>query len=275
MRSIVTISRLPLLEKLSLRLPSFFPTVSFAPLACAPQLQELCCSAVDQEQLTHDHLDQLRMLSHLRTMSGRNLKGDSLLYLLRAPHSLQWQEIRAVDDLDDEVGTALSTFPTLTALHASSCRSVAFLPTLIRLRSLWLSMLSAVRLAAEVVAGLSCCSQLTALMLVAKDVTSQQMSQLLPCLPALRSLELWYCSSVASLSFFSECSHLSHSLQSLHLWGGAAAHCSEITHVLTLKSLTHLVIRQFFVEPLDAPMEAALRPPSLVLPDLKNFDYKR
>ena len=50
--AIVTISRLPLLEELDLRLPSFYPEMSFAPLARALQLQELRCEALDHHRTT-------------------------------------------------------------------------------------------------------------------------------------------------------------------------------------------------------------------------------
>ena len=135
---------------------------------------------------------------------------------------------------------------------------------------------SATRLAPDIVAGLPSCSQLTDLSLCsAADVTSQHLSGALPHLPLLRSLELAYCSSLESLSFLSECSHLAQSLQSLHLWGpnSPLAHFTELEHVLTHKSLTQLSIRKFFVEPLDALMLHILAPPSVVLPKLEKFVY--
>ena len=157
-----------------------------------------------------------------------------------------------------------------------SCASVAFLPSLTRLRSLDLYMASEVHLAAEIAAGLPCCSQLTELrLLYAADVTAQHLSQALPHLPLLRSLELARCSALDSLSFLSQCSPLAQPLQSLRLCGPGrpAAHFTELKHVLSLKSLTHLDVERFFVESLDALMVHVLTPPSTVLTKLEKFSY--
>ena len=276
--AIVTISQSPALEKLDLSLPSFFPAVSFAPLAVAPRLRVFRCWAVDCGQPTHPQIDELRMLPNdMHRLDLPNLGRDSLLYLLRSPHSLRWQEIHAVRDIDDEVSAALSTLPTLTLLRTYwECRSVSFLPALKQLRSLQLTMGSAVRLAADLAAALSRCSQLTQLALCAQDVTSQHLSQALLHLPQLRELRLVECSALTSLSFLSQCIHLSHSLQLLLLSGSdAPAHPDEIRHVLTLKSLTLLNIDQFFVEPLAPLLVQQLTPPSLLLPKLEQFRFTR
>ena len=248
--AIVTISRLPVLESLQLHLRSFSPEVSFAPFAGTPRLKELCCETGCLGELSHAQLDQLRMLPRLRTMSVR---GDDLEYLLRAPHSLQWQRIHRVRSLDDDTAAALSTLPTLTELATDRCRSVAFLPALTCLRSLQLGMDPDVDVAEGIALGLPYCTQLTDLSLRgAHDVTSRHLSQALSHLPALRVLSLMCCSALESLSFLSECSHLAHSLRSLKLYGSKRVPSTELTHVLTLKSLTHLTICEFFVDPLDA-----------------------
>ena len=79
--AILTISRLALLEKLILSLPSLFPEMSFAPLAVAPQLKALHCGVQyihgEDLQPTDDQLDQLRMMPHMRTMDVHGLSGDS------------------------------------------------------------------------------------------------------------------------------------------------------------------------------------------------------
>ena len=112
--AIVTISQLPVLEWLVLRLPSFFPAVNFAPLAVAPQLRALRCQAADYSQPSRPQLDQLRMMPHLSTMDVVNLSGVGLIHLLRVPHSMQWQEIQRVNTIDGDVAAALSALPTLT-----------------------------------------------------------------------------------------------------------------------------------------------------------------
>ena len=162
--AIVIVSRLQFLKKLHLFLPNFFPDMSFSPFAVAPQLQDLG-SYAPAGQPSHSHLDQLRRLSHMHRMSVVNVSNDALPYLLRAPHSLQWQEIHRVDAVEDDEAAALSNLPTLTKLNTSDCRSVAFLPMLTDLCTLLLDMDSDVALAAEIVAGLPLCSQLTDLSL--------------------------------------------------------------------------------------------------------------
>lgn len=91
--AIDTISRLPNLEHLDLRLPKFYRQVSFAPLAAASRLRILDCyqtQDIDGDtELTTQQLDQLRALPHLRKINVEFLSTGCLVYLLRAPHSLQ------------------------------------------------------------------------------------------------------------------------------------------------------------------------------------------
>ena len=274
---IVTVGRLPVLEELSLCLPFFFPEVSFVPLVAAPRLQELSCWNSNHVQPSHAQLDQLRMLPHLRAMKVPFVGGGALIHLLRTPHSLHWQQVHQLHHIDNDAASALSTLPTLTRLDTYECRSVTFLPALHRLRTLWLSMDFAVRLAADIVTGLFSCSQLTELRLLsAVDVTSQHLWQALSHLPALCSLELWHCSALTSLSFISECAGLSQSLHSFGLnhCGSPDLHSTELKHVLTLKALKDLKVRSSFVEPLDALTQHLFTPPS-VLPTLVQFTYSR
>lgn len=121
------------------------------------------------------------------------LRGAVLIEWLRTPLALQWQGIRTVLGIDDDVAAALSSLPILTELSTANCRSVAFLPALTRLRTLSLYIDPAVRLAEGLVVELSRCSQLTDLTLYAADVTSQHLRQVLPHLPHLRELELVPC----------------------------------------------------------------------------------
>lgn len=278
--AIVTIGQLPALTDLDLRLPAYFAKVNFAPLAGALRLQDFRCEGCVEGQLEHTQLDQLRELPHLRTMHVYCCR-PSVLYFLRTPHSLQWQEIHEeITEIDGDLAAGLATLPTLTVLDTLKCRSVAFLPALTRLRTLNLWMDAAVRLAADIAVGLASCSQLTELTLEARDLTSQHLTQALRHLPLLHLLSLWRCSALVSLSFLSECGHHAQSLQSLELcmWKSdpPVAPSTELKHVLTLKGLTQLTIQNFFVDPLDTLMLDALSPPSVMLPKLKTFDdYKR
>ena len=218
------------------------------------------------------------MMPSLRTMDVNRLSGAALLYMLRPPHSLQWQEIHIVREIDDELATELSTLPTLTKLGTISCRSVAFLPALTRLRSLELWMDSEARLSADIVAGLPSCSQLTELMLRnAADVTSRDLSQALPHLSQLRELDLVSCRALDSLSFLSECSGLSQTLHILWLVDclSPALHSTELKHVMTLKSLTEIKVDSSFAEPLDELSQHLFTPPTAALPNLVHFAYVR
>lgn len=88
--------------------------MSLAPLASAAQLQVLELSA--ESPFTHQHLDQLRMLHHLRKMAVMRLRLNGLAYLLRTPHSLQRQEIHPISEIEDDDAAVLSLLPSLTKL---------------------------------------------------------------------------------------------------------------------------------------------------------------
>src|SRR5690348_3035668 len=92
----------------------------------------------------------------------------------------------------------------------------------------------------------------------------------------MRSLALWNCSALESLSFLSEFPHLAQSMDSLRLDNcrNAALHSTELEHVMSLKSLSLLTISRTFVEPLDACTQHLLTPPSVVLPKLEEFEYQ-
>lgn len=177
-------------------------------------------------------------------------------------------------DIDEAVAAAVCTLPSLTALNAHRCRSVAFLPGLPLLRTLALHMDMFVSLAADVVPALSRCTQLTDL-LSAEDMTSAHMSQILPHLPLLRTLGFFEFPALVSLSFLSDCAHLVQSLMSLDLISmePPVMHSTELKHVLALKSLTSLELSGWFVEPLDACTQHLFTPPTAALPMLNKFAY--
>ena len=205
------------------------------------------------------------------------LTGGGLQNLLHAPHSLRWQQIHRVTEIDDvSVAEALSTLTSLTTLDTLDCRSVAFLPALTRLRTLRWYVNCDVRLADDITAGLACCTQLTSLLLHAEELTSQHLSQALSHLHQLRSLTLHYCSVVESLVFLSDCGHLAQTLQSLELRGLWGLH-STLEPILTLRSLTQLSIIAAYgdaLQPLTPVMRDALTPPSRVLTKLAQFRYQ-
>ena len=106
-------------------------------------------------------------------------------------------------------------------------------------------------------------------------MTSKHPHQIVSRLP-LRMLQLNDCAAFESLSFLSECPHLAQSLQSLVLESNhATLHSTELSHVLTLKNLTSVDVFQVFIEPLDAFAQHLLKPPSVVLPKLTNFEFMR
>ena len=107
-------------------------------------------------------------------------------------------------------------------------------------------------------------------------MTSQHLSQALPHLLLLGSLELRYCDALDSLSFLAECAGLSQSLRTFGLTGckSPSLHSTELKRVLALKALTTLQIDSSFAEPLDEFAQDLFTPPSVV-PTLALFTYER
>jgi hypothetical protein len=263
---------LPLLESLTLRfLHAVDSTISFAPLAAAPQLRSLDLSWVRKVGLSDVQVDELRALTRLHTIRLPRMPMTLLHRLLRQPHALQWQEMVLNVPLRDEVAALLPQLPFLTALclGAVTCTRFDWLRALPHLTALdvgshgnSLALLSA----------LSLCAGLASLLLrYADDHTAAHLADFLPRLPSLRCLKLFYLQT-RSLRFLAQ-QPTALQLTSLHLILCQYLSLSELRHVHALSGLTSLHLVESFDEPLDAHSRSLLEPPSLFLPQLEDFMY--
>lgn len=279
--TLVSFSELPVLTSLSVLLPSFASALSFAPLLDAVSLRHLWIQANGKAQPTSGHIDQLRSLSHVRTMAVAPLNAEALESLLRTPHQLQWQEISSIHHMDSTTAASLSCLPTLTTLQAHICNTVSFLHSLPVLGTLDLEVTwDAIR--AAVVAGLACCPQLSSLCLRAQ-VTSAHMRTILDALPLLTSLTLDHCDRLESLSFFGsvDWSQRAGALAQLTIqdssstwlgrYSGSRLPVVSASALSCLRSLTSLTLKHAFVAPLDSSTVRRMRPPSAEFPLLTHF----
>ena len=260
-------SQLQALVTLKIVLPSFLPTISFAPLASVALLRELQLNLASPSQPTEAQVDQLRALPHLRRMAVESLSSQSLSRLLRTPHNLRWQEVHTVQPVDAIASAALSTLPSLQDLTAWRCTDIGFLAHLVQLHTLNLflepSPWPATITADALIDGLSSCSQLTDLVLTA-PFNCKHLCVLLPRLPLLTALWLWRMCELESLECLSS-GPLVHRLRSLRLFGcnHASLHSIELLHLHELHAL----------EELSKMVLGLFTPPSKLIPTLKKFEY--
>lgn len=272
---ISTVSTLLELRSLRLSVPWFAPMLNLSPLAAIAQLSRFTLTVdTDNREPPLMLLDQIRCgLPHLRQIAIANMKRELFLHLLRSPHHLQWEEMQQeFSDVDDALAGALCTLRNLTCLEAWRCSSVDFLPSLTRLQTLDLRVLSRPVWAVSadaIVKGLSRSVEITDLTLSA-PVNSSHMQRLLACLPLLRALRMDRCSELESLGFFSECPATQSSLRTLSIF--SCQHPSLALIELPLSSLTSLTISQSFA--MDAATIAYHSPPSVAMPSLTHFAYR-
>ena len=267
------IGRLPLLESLTILLPALDPQVSFVPLAALSRLRVLDIHSEDAEtKLSDAQENELRALPQLQALLLPLMTIDSLRRLLRQPHTLQWQQISFPNPVDDEFAALLPQLPSFTNLHAiASCTHFEWLRGMANLRhvSLWMDSADC---GSSLAAGLECCSNIEILSLEeCPDLTSAHLTDLLPRLPRLRSLELSHL-SIDSLSFVAE-PPLTDRLSSLCLENCAQLPLVELRHVHALRGLKTLRLHCSFTARMDDYSQSLYEPPSLLLPQLELFEY--
>ena len=275
-RAVRSIGRLTALLDLTLQLDSWLAVVSFAPLSNCAALTNLTIKGPPMKsQPTDAHIDQLRALQHLRTVSVDGLNSRSLSKLLRAPHSLEWTELHELRGVDAASAPALCTIPNLLAIQTFDCCDVSFLSALSQLHTLELQIKDGPWAVSgdAVVEAISSCRHLTSFALRA-PVTSAHLTALLPRLPMLHTLSLVSCRELVTLQFLRGGSSLKRTLRSLCLSGHPALRASEIRYAFGLKNLVSLRLLDSFSESLDSLTQHLLTPPSNVLPKLTSFEYK-
>jgi hypothetical protein len=289
---LAAISQLQQLHTLDLQLQS--SAVSLTPLQQLPLLRDLQVEAsFPDAQAFAAQLHALRWLHRLRITTryeGEHYPVDLFNALLRdAPDKelrvLKWRDFGFVDlRLTDEVTSLLCRLPLLERLEANLSRCTRFdflsaLPQLTHLElQLWgmqrAELLNLLRIFTS--NGLTC---LHTLVLRGGPCTSDDLSNLLPHTPSLRSLMLARLGRVSSLSFFRHLSLLPHTLTHLTVECRYTRDliAADLRSLLVLQQLRELRLLNWPAkEPAmlraedRAPFEAR---PCIVLPRLEIFEW--
>lgn len=280
--AIRAISRIPLLESLTIVLPTQDPQISFAALATMPYLRELEINIHRRSlpvNFSDVQVDELRTLPRLRKLTVY-MTDDMMRRLLRQTHRLQWQQIILPEQLNDEVATILTQLPTLTQLDCDisspSCNHFLWLQQLPKLTEVHVSYDSEEPLSVErivsLVSGLRCCINIEILKFSYCDtLTVAHLTDLLPRLPRLLALHLYFC-TIDSLSFLAQ-APMTHQLLSFDISDCTQLPAAELRYVHALRGLKTLVLWRSFDAPLNDYCQSLYTPPSLLLPRLETFTY--
>ena len=289
-----SISRLPLLQSLVLRLPRD-PLVSFVPLQSLPLLSDLGLHWPNMHQAgqepTEAHIEQIRALPALTQLTPTGFSSATLLQLLRTPHSLRLQSMDGLlsnMSVDAELSALLPGLPSLTRLGSGTRPVVlqpdcdfSFLPRLPALTELHLNLREldpeSLDLFASSSPSLQQCTQIKALWIFDSDLTCEQLTVMLAHLTNLQSLYLTWAAKLTSLSFLTSGS-LRHTLLDLSLdeCDNDEFHSHELMYVESLQSLRYLNIDGSFDEQSRNHIDHSLyTPPSEIIPTLRQFEARR
>lgn len=274
--AIAAACRLPMLRALHLLLMDWQSDLDFSVVHTAPSLEEFTLQWLDREEISQPtlaHIAQFRWACHLRVMAIEGLDSDSLRLMLDPSVDLRWRRIGHIQRCDVEASTALSQLPSLTHVHVTLCRDIGFLSCLPQLVSLHLETdtYDDCIPRRELVDGIRRCSGLTELVLGA-NLTSAQLLPALSRLKFLRSLELRSMPELTTLSFIHSCPSRYQSLESLSLVGCSGLALAELDHLLPLKNLTSLRLRNSCKKSSETEL-AVWRVPSKRLPVLRTFQF--
>jgi hypothetical protein len=165
--------------------------ISFAPLQRIPSLTQLVIKNwmfANPNALDDSQVMQLQALPHLTCMVLENFPQSSRHRLYQAPHSLQWQDIGWIPDLDAGMSTAVSRLSRLTRLATGHCTDLACLPHLKDLQSLTVHFTSEAWPMADLERALESCTRLTHLDLAGSSEPPIELSLIVSRMPHLSSL---------------------------------------------------------------------------------------
>jgi hypothetical protein len=223
-------------------------------------------------------VDELRALPRLQEVDV-SVTLPLLRRLLRQPHQLQWKQLSLDGIFDDAAAALLPQLPSLTKIHQiAKCARFEWLAELPNLTeaSFWLHTnfnVPAASRPASLVAGLRQCANVEILTLgVCADLTAAHLADLLPSLPRLRELYLDRL-SIDSLAFLAQ-PPMTDQLRSVRLSSCRQLPLADLRHVHALRGLEQLHLGCSFSAPLAEESRALLTPPSVVLPQLKVFQYR-
>ncbi len=204
--TLAQIVQLPQLTELTLG--SWMARTSIAPLLAMSQLRKLNLAEITELDATHAAVARrLQQLEELRLPSRCERS-----QLLAPGHQLRLRHFRGCNV--QEECDALASMPSLTDVairvtHFSHIDSLAALPLLQRLTLSFQYSADQPVNSPRIGAALRQCTQLTALTVNSWDgrnavfTSEQQLHECLQCLPLLRSLSVYNCRNIPSLSFLS------------------------------------------------------------------------
>ena len=239
-----------------------FSKVSFAHLARMGRLRCLAITLDNNYQFTNAQMDQIRTITSVEEMYLGSMDPPFVEYLLRPPHALQWKKFSPNSDRDSDALVDLCTTLPLVKFSISDMFQLSNLSYLHRLPHLtdlelnvyhrespfpredsdWLQYQQ------EMVEGIQSCPLLTRLSLFVGLLSDDHLSVLLPRLKHLETLILWQYNNVALQSL--SCLNVATTLTDLAIGSmdmfDPPMPLSELAHLLPLKRLTCLEVRNFF-----------------------------
>lgn len=271
------INSLAALESFELKIVgSFEPDVDFT-LCHPPSLSSLIFRG-NCRLLTEQQMDQMRssFIAGLDKFMVDRLPDERLVYLLREPHAhpIRWIQfsdcLRQFPKTHEHSMALASLGGALKTLGAWPAADISFLPHLTQLTELELGTGSS-----SIVPESFVCPMLTALTLDT-PFTSKRMRVLLDRLPLLRRLALWQMSHLQSLAFLAHCPTLKDTLCDLSICSlSQLMPILELGHLLSLRSLTSLQLRNSFQQEMDSsPIQAEFATPSASFPLLRTFVFR-
>lgn len=262
------------LQHFHIRMNCLDHQISFDSLSQLPELQYLEITWSSANDFSDRQVDELRALSRLHTVIMAGETTNLLPRLLRQSHQLQWQTI-AIPIVNDETVELLSHLPMLTKLMCkTSCLRfdwLSQLPNLICFSICFYQDTTMEGCMESLITGLHHCTQIEELELFCCDITSVQLAELLPGLPALTRLHLGSL-DLTSLSFLAQVPMM-RQLTTLILSRCKLLPLIEMKYVHRLRSLKKLYLRSSFASQMDAHGQFFYTPPSVVLPHLNEFEY--
>jgi len=283
LNALKAIGRLPHLETLYLSTQVCFASV--APLQDATRLRSLYVDedafgrSVPPRTMRERLLLSYRLLTQVRVLSVPQLTPVDVGTFLRSPHQLSHlEELGFVHELDDAAAALLPSLVALRLLTLSAPRVTTFAfvletPQLRELQVHLQGMAPTTRAALPLSASSGHFARLSALILSAGELDSDELAALLAGMPQLCSLTLRHW-QLPTLHFLGAAPQLASTLSDLELFDWPALPVSELSHVHGLTRLRTLVLSKSFTEPLSESAQQLYSPGCCPhFPQLARFEY--
>jgi hypothetical protein len=246
----------------------------------APRLRSFALDASkhdDDSMFTDPQLDMFRTayFAQLEKVQLPNLDHAQLEYLLRSPHSLQWQAIHHISGFpcNGKQGDALASLGnTLHELDMDCCAFLGWMPFMKRLTSF--SFRVGYDIPVREIEHFCHLTLLTNLTLASSALTDADMTLILSSMAQLTRLhlrDLW----MVRFTFLADAKTIHKSLCELHLSGAFHPEINRSNVIRNgLVHLQALTALQIVIHDPDSEF-ACLAPPTPLLPTLRHFAYAR